>query len=1730
MAENEVRYDGTNEDLNGDMDLNNTIERGAHVIFPDDTRTPSMSSLSTMVIPEVHQKRWDEVDDRSKSGIFVVECDITDPGLFTLIDSMETRVKSSSFHWRGVKWDILIAAKFERTLYSKPQQVFYYFGIEDPSELPVDFSFSPQFTVSLLSSNEGDNTPIVVGKTYNRDSETRVKYEYSTYRERCDLGDSMLLTKVWPRIEMDCNLHYQSQTTGERNNQHWSQLKPFKLRLLVQLRSPFQRTLVSSTHDSKLSTGMVGINNLGATCYLNALLQMLFHLTGFRRLVFAMPHQEEGYGQSTTLGLQEVFKNLLVSRKSIDTMNLLKAFGWTSAEASLQQDLQEMMRVLLDKIEEKAKGTNVDGRIQEMFCGKVRSFIECENVEYKSNREEEFYDIQLDVKGCNTMIESFRKYTESEMLEGENQYDAGAIFTKLPPVLTIHLKRFDFDFEHMGYKKIHDYFSFPVWANLDEFIAKDAADEFQKDNDYILHSVLVHSGDFGAGHYYAYIRPNLSLASGGNWYKFDDDFVYAVDDTEAIDFCFGHARSGFTLNMTQASAYMLIYVRASHVKETMRPFDPRNTNDIPSDLMSRLHAENQVKRLQELRKREESSMLHLNYATASELHQFSPAMKDPQIENLVSKSLCKTMRLRSDTSGLAILMEICDQMKTSPYRVCLYRVRLLTESFSLGVDSFPRSRSDRKMRRISGRFTLQMLSEPICKIWESTSVKTVRYVLVEQASKTNILRHEREENLFNEEYESLRIRETEWLHNLREILLSSNGQMMRMRNNIKDSAYSGLDDKNSSNYDQIENITKGYGIGSSSSEYWQELVRGLLEGVISAKNIQSTIDDLKTRLEDIESDMLKLLEKYTLPFEFEDLLILKVFDPTGRFDSVIEKIKEDEAHVLKPIETGTELYPPEPMTNDLNFAEKMKFLKFLSFTRCQLGASLHGIEDTCSIDGNIDERLNHNRENSLSVSYIVQKAISDIPCMPNEFIRTISQWKYYVGRRFDVEENDLLDAVDPGILRKCCVVIIDPCFGQSIQNRILRDNVSKLHPNIDTDLLVWAKYAVYRRNFECRALEDGYSHAALRISLKHHESSNDYNDATDTLGSKRKVAEPDTLSGEGECSSTHMLVKFHIETVSKTPKLSDIADAIALETNIDHKHLLLWFEKEENLDTVPELELTLESNLSCYGGVDEEVPANILRKQENCDILFSVSPYCVVDGERQLICNPPHRICVTITDSRLLFWRRLLIDSIRKRIGNRNSSKKARVAFDKSQSSENFAIPLNDVELNKSSNGSAFFLNPETEFSLQYSEDLVSEISSMEPSIRELHLLPDTLFSVIEPITNWGDRVLKLRHALGVVSESNQILDSLRWKTIEDCKSIETLGGENPHMVRNKMPLPRKEDNYRTAFAFAKNRIGKSSIFAFSTDNPSDSVLQQYNEIIGEESSYLKQVLCNITPTSDQVHMLLAVLDIEDNEIAGVQFHDSNEEPTLCWPDAAAQSDTWPNLWRIGIQSIMISDLEFMRNASLICRSMIIQVLPFHAVEEDSEFHALKLGSQPGHFLSYVREDDTYRSFAARIASHTGDSVYFDLKLYIVFKERHHRRRYLPLFENSNSPSDVQHKRDFHVFPNFESSNKKQINSGESDNMQSIWEMYAEYYPDYASYKNEDVTLHRSIGKKVRGAEDRWHYPIAAIHYDVDEDESNIDSASESEHGSRRPRGNNVSSSTSVVGLQRRQSSQITIN
>ncbi|TKY53566.1 Ubiquitin carboxyl-terminal hydrolase 12 [Spatholobus suberectus] len=377
------------------------------------------------------------------------------------------------------------------------------------------------------------------------------------------------------------------------------------------------------SHDSKKETGYVGLKNQGATCYMNSLLQTLYHISYFRKAVYHMPTTENDMPSgSIPLALQSLFYKLQYSDTSVATKELTKSFGWDTYDSFMQHDVQEFNRVLCEKLEDKMKGTVVEGTIQQLFEGHHMNCIECINVDYKSTRKESFYDLQLDVKGCKDVYASFDKYVEVERLEGDNKYHAehyglqdarkGVLFIDFPPVLQLQLKRFEYDFTRDTMVKINDRYEFPLQLDLDRDNGKYLSPEADRSirNLYTLHSVLVHSSGVHGGHYYAYIRPTLS----NQWFKFEDERVTKEDTKRALEEQYGgeeelpHSNPGFNnspFKFTKYSnAYMLVYVRESDKDKIICNVDEK---DIAEHLRVRLKKEQEEKEL----RRKEKSEAHL---------------------------------------------------------------------------------------------------------------------------------------------------------------------------------------------------------------------------------------------------------------------------------------------------------------------------------------------------------------------------------------------------------------------------------------------------------------------------------------------------------------------------------------------------------------------------------------------------------------------------------------------------------------------------------------------------------------------------------------------------------------------------------------------------------------------------------------------------------------------------------------------------------------------------------------------------------------------------------------------------------------------------------------------------------------------------------------------------------------------------------------------------------------
>merc|ERR1711974_463642 len=102
-----------------------------------------------------------------------------------------------------------------------------------------------------------------------------------------------------------------------------------------------------------------------------------------------------------------------------------------------------------------------------------------------------------------------------------------------------------------------------------EAMEVDNADEHvitpsKQDCQYILHAVLVHSGDNHGGHYVVFINPR----GDGKWCKFDDDVVSRCTENEAIKNNFGGNDDEVGARQS-TNAYMLVYIRKSALKEVV---------------------------------------------------------------------------------------------------------------------------------------------------------------------------------------------------------------------------------------------------------------------------------------------------------------------------------------------------------------------------------------------------------------------------------------------------------------------------------------------------------------------------------------------------------------------------------------------------------------------------------------------------------------------------------------------------------------------------------------------------------------------------------------------------------------------------------------------------------------------------------------------------------------------------------------------------------------------------------------------------------------------------------------------------------------------------------------------------------------------------------------------------------------------------------------------------------
>ncbi|KAI3646137.1 hypothetical protein MP228_009065 [Amoeboaphelidium protococcarum] len=360
---------------------------------------------------------------------------------------------------------------------------------------------------------------------------------------------------------------------------------------------------------SKSVTGRVGLKNLGATCYMNSLLQQFYMIQPFRNQLLSIRKYEESKDEDFIFQLQNLFVHLMESeRRAYNTLSFTKTcrdIEGNKMNVYQQMDVDEFYNVFLDKVEGIVKDTDQQDIVKTVFGGQLLQQIKSRDCEHVSERREAYYSIQCEVKNQQSLVDSLHNFIKEEVLDGDNKYFCGQCQTHvsatkricvqdLPPVLVFSLKRFDFDFETMRRLKIYDRFEFPSMINMKEytadFINQDGAlgsEDMVSDAPsnvispastasvgsdgiwYKLRGVLVHTGTADSGHYYSYIREDQRIAGASQsqnqsenekWLLFNDSLVEPFDVNNIPEECFGgHVNNSD--RMKNYSAYMLFYDR-----------------------------------------------------------------------------------------------------------------------------------------------------------------------------------------------------------------------------------------------------------------------------------------------------------------------------------------------------------------------------------------------------------------------------------------------------------------------------------------------------------------------------------------------------------------------------------------------------------------------------------------------------------------------------------------------------------------------------------------------------------------------------------------------------------------------------------------------------------------------------------------------------------------------------------------------------------------------------------------------------------------------------------------------------------------------------------------------------------------------------------------------------------------------------------------------------------------
>ncbi|RDL30436.1 Ubiquitinyl hydrolase 1 [Venustampulla echinocandica] len=329
------------------------------------------------------------------------------------------------------------------------------------------------------------------------------------------------------------------------------------------------------------ASGIRGIYNMGATCYMNVILQCFVHNPLLRNFYLGDGHQsgECSYKNCMSCAMDDMFQDFYAQETTTgySASNILASFWLSKRKAyeelasNKEQDAHEFFQFLTEELHEingggklaeresspsskRVKGDNDPGCkciVHQTFYGKLQSTITCQACGDVNTSVESFLDLSLgldvlskkkSLKGSSAL--SLQRCLDEEYIRPERcEYTCHQCGTQeakkqlsiksLPNVLCIQLKRFK---QNNGLaSKIDTKVSFPLKLEMFPFTNRARSQDSKQNYElarsctYDLQSVVVHVGNLETGHYVSYSRV------GNQWFKFNDHNVTLASKSQVLN-------------------------------------------------------------------------------------------------------------------------------------------------------------------------------------------------------------------------------------------------------------------------------------------------------------------------------------------------------------------------------------------------------------------------------------------------------------------------------------------------------------------------------------------------------------------------------------------------------------------------------------------------------------------------------------------------------------------------------------------------------------------------------------------------------------------------------------------------------------------------------------------------------------------------------------------------------------------------------------------------------------------------------------------------------------------------------------------------------------------------------------------------------------------------------------------------------------------------------------------